>query len=407
MNAVVLGGTHDHIKLINILKEIDYTVYLIDYYDNPIAKKYADYHIKGSTLDKEFVLRKCKELRAELCVAFCIDQALLTMAYVCEKLHLPCHISYQTALELTNKVLMKRMFKEHIIPTSNYIEISRLDGIEESVKSLSFPLVVKPADANSSKGVRRVNDFSQLADVVKAAFEISNSKQVVIEEFKTGIELSVDVVITDGECEFILITENIKRADTPDNFTIVRSVFKKEVHERYYKSIATIASNIAKVYKLKNTPMLIQLLANGDELNVIEFSARIGGGSKHYFIEKVAGFNMLQCFLDIVLQKGIKINSHISCSHASVNYVYVNEGIISSYVGVDKLKEERIIEDVFEYKTIGSPVVSASASTDRPLGFMVVADSKYSHYKKTKYADETIKILDAVGNDIMIHNLYD
>ena len=44
--AIVLGGTEDHIKLIELLKNRGYFVILIDYYKNPPAKKAADLHIQ-------------------------------------------------------------------------------------------------------------------------------------------------------------------------------------------------------------------------------------------------------------------------------------------------------------------------------------------------------------------------
>ena len=40
-------------------------------------------------------------------------------------------------------------------------------------------------------------------------------------------------------------------------------------------SIGRIAGQISEVFNLKNTPLLIQVIVNGDEVKVIEFSPRI------------------------------------------------------------------------------------------------------------------------------------
>lgn len=406
MNAVVLGGTHDHIELIKILKGRGYTVFLIDYYDAPIAKKHADYHIKGSTLDKDFVFQKCSEINAVLCLAFCIDQALLTMAYVSEKLNLPCHISYATALELTNKVLMKKKFRHHNIPSSDFSFLNPNTNVFDEIKHLSYPLVIKPADANSSKGIKKVSDKNELKSVVANAFIYSNIKEVVVEEFKVGIELSVDVIISDYDPVFVLITENVKRQDTPDNFTIVKNVFRQSVQNHYFDKIKLIAKSIAIAYDLKNSPLLIQLLVNANELNVIEFSARIGGGSKHHFIKKITNFDMLGCFLNIVTKDRVKIENKIIIPYASMNYVYLRFGTLNNYEGFEQLKNKKIIEDVYKYKTKGTEVSSSTASTDRPFGFMVVADSEKCLEEKTAVADNTIRVYNNDAEDIMIHGLY-
>ena len=59
--AIVLGGTRPHITLIQKLKDRGYYVILLDYLESPIAKEYADEHIRESTLDKDLVLKIAKE----------------------------------------------------------------------------------------------------------------------------------------------------------------------------------------------------------------------------------------------------------------------------------------------------------------------------------------------------------
>ena len=53
--AIVLGGTVPHVHLIELLKLQGYYTVLVDYTTNPPAKKFADEHIKESTLDKDGV----------------------------------------------------------------------------------------------------------------------------------------------------------------------------------------------------------------------------------------------------------------------------------------------------------------------------------------------------------------
>lgn len=93
LKAIVLGGTDDHIALIENLKDRGYYTILVDYYDNPPAKAFADLHLKESTLDKERVLETAKGLDVNLVISTCVDQALLTLCYVAEKLGLPAPFS--------------------------------------------------------------------------------------------------------------------------------------------------------------------------------------------------------------------------------------------------------------------------------------------------------------------------
>src|SRR5690554_4584718 len=114
--AIVLGGTHDHIYLIELLQAQNYLVILIDYLTDPPAKTTADEHIAESALDKKTVLRIAMERKAELVISLCTDQTLPVMAYVCSQLGLPCHLTHVQSLSLTNKSEMKRRLKKGRIP---------------------------------------------------------------------------------------------------------------------------------------------------------------------------------------------------------------------------------------------------------------------------------------------------
>src|SRR5690554_6886519 len=153
--AIVLGGTHDHVLLLQKLKERGYYTLLIDYNENPPARRFADEYIRESTLDKDKILEIATTVDAALVIATCIDQALLTMCYVSEELNLPCHLTYEQALNLTNKAYMKKLFFDNGIPTSKYYIVENTEDISGKVLGFEYPVVVKPADANSSKGIQK------------------------------------------------------------------------------------------------------------------------------------------------------------------------------------------------------------------------------------------------------------
>ena len=255
--AIVLGGTHDHITLLEKLKELGYYTILIDYFENPPAAKSADEHIKESALDEDLVFKIAKDNKVDLVLATCIDQPLLTVASVSEKLNLPCHISYETAFALTNKTKMTLRFTEYEIPTSNFEILKPGDKIQ---KDLKYPLVVKPADANSSKGVQKVWDSSNLDVALIEAFDVSRTKTAIVEEFKVGDELSVDVLIRDGIAEVLMISENIKSKIDENRFTITESFYSKQVEDIIKEKVQIVAQKIADAYGLKNCPILIQLI---------------------------------------------------------------------------------------------------------------------------------------------------
>lgn len=110
--------------------------------------------------------------------------------------------SRQGAMLEGSKEFAKQFMKRHNIPTASY-ESFTLENIEEGKKflaSLEPPYVLKADGLAAGKGVLIINDLSEaekeLEAMLKGKFGTASEK-VVVEQFLTGIELSV-FVITDG-----------------------------------------------------------------------------------------------------------------------------------------------------------------------------------------------------------------
>lgn len=405
--AVVLGGTPDHIHLIEVLKEKGFNIILIDYYENPPAKKYADTHIQESTLDKEAVLRIAEQVNARLVIATCVESALTTMTYVCEKLGLPCHISYETALSLTNKSLMKKIFLASGIHTTKYVTLTEQDSAKELAVELTFPLVVKPADTNSSKGVVKVSGGSELDQAVEAALKMSHSGQVVVEEFFEGDEFSVDVVIQNAKPTILMVSKMIKSSANPRHFTIIQNTYPATEDKKIHRLIKEEVTKIVNAYALREGPLLVQLLYSQNEVRIVEFSARIGGGSKHTFLKRMTGFDAVEYFVSVLTGESYTKKPTTFNGYGAMNYIYAQPGTIKRFDGFDTVEKDGTVDEVFFYKTKGSEITATVSSNDRPAGFLVIDESRDNLNKRIREAERRMSIVDLNDRDIQIKGLYE
>lgn len=401
MRIVVLAGGSDQIALINALKQRGHYIILVDYFENPPAKSYADEHVVASTLDVERVKEIAVSRNAGLICTACTDQALLTVANVSEQLNLPCYISYSTALNVTNKSYMKRRMREFNIPTSGFVILDKADM--ELVKHLSYPMVVKPVDCNSSKGVRKVADEKELVAAIEQAVRLSRTSTAVVEEFKEGIEISADFYIEGGNAKFLSATSSLKIRNR-DSFTIAGSAYPA-VDDGQRQRITQIASDIASAFGLTDCPLLVQLIVGKDNIDVIEFSARMGGGSKYYLIEELSGVDIMSKYVDLILGDTPTVKPEVKLRYCRMVYVYCRPGVISEVKGLDELEAEGVIRKSFLYKTSGMSVTASETSGDRAAGYLVVAETENELQRKISAADAAVRVLTPDGEDIMIHNL--
>ena len=401
MKILVLAGGSDQIDLINELKKRGHKVVLVDYYPNPPAKRFADKHIQESTLDVEKVREIAVTEKVDMICTACTDQALLTVAKVSEELSLPTYISYQTALNVTNKSFIKKVIMDNDIPTSKYMIVDKADA--KLARNFQYPLVVKPVDCNSSKGVVKVFDEKEVEDAIANAISLSRTQTAVVEEFISGEEVSADFYIQGNEVKFLCATKSNKIKNTT-SFTITQSYYPV-INEAQEAKLTVIAGKIAKAFDLKDTPLLVQLILHGDDFYVLEFSARMGGGSKHKVIETISGVDIMKVYVDRILGAKPTVNPEKKVRYATMNYVYCNNGMFVRIEGREEIRKNKLIVADFQYKMENNLITKHETSGDRVMGYLVVADSLEEMAEKIKTIDNSLKIIDDKGNDIMIHNI--
>lgn len=403
MKALVLAGGYPQIALIEELKKRGVYTLLADYYENPVAKPYADKFYRASTLDVEAIRDIAVSEKVDFIITACTDQALLTVAKVSEELGLPCYIDYKTALNVTNKQYMKKVFQENNIPTAKHTIMGEFD--ETKIVEMEYPLIVKPVDCNSSKGVKRVEDLQALKDAVDVAVGYSRTNTAVVEEFIAGEELSADIYVENGVAKLLSIS-TLDKIPNNDKFVIFRGFYSYEKTEKVRPVVEKIAQQIADAFNLKNSPMLIQMIYDGEKAFVLEFSARTGGGVKFLLIQKAAGFDVLSAVIDLTLGNLPKVNAKKPENKFIANeFIYCNPGKFEKLSGFEELKNQDIISDYYLFKWKGAVLDSVDNSGDRIAGFTIQADDMEELKNKHITAVSRMEVLDDAGNNIMRKDL--
>ena len=402
---MILAGGNDQIALIEELRRYfdgNVEILLVDMSANVRAIPYADRFLQISTMDKAAVLKAAREEKIDYILTACGDQPLSTMAYVSEQLGTPTYLTEQEVRDLTNKRFMKDKMVKNGIPTARHIYIDKnWDG---QLPDFQYPLVVKPVDSNGSKGVKKVFSPDELEVSLKEAFRYSLSGDVIIEEFKSGEELSVDVYVEGTTAKLLSVTASKKIKENEKSFTIVQSYYPAPVAYKDER-VLEIAQKIADAWGLHDTPLLVQMIVNGDDYNVLEFSARMGGGSKYYLIKALSGVDIMKVYVEMVMGDKPHVEPQKQWNNALMTYVYCKPGEYVKLKGVEELKKEGRIQEYFVYRMSPSKIEKSDTSSDRVFGFLVTGNSDEEVHAKLQYANDHMAILDGEGNDIMRHDL--
>lgn len=408
MRTLVLAGGFDQIAFIKELQNRGCEIVLADYLENPPAKKYVKKHFCISTLDEDAIYHLALKERVDLIATACTDQALLTAAKVSEKLNLPFYLKSSVAQNITNKVFMKKIFEKYGIPMAKGFVLE--DGgfnVEEIKNKLEFPIIVKPCDANSSKGVMKVNSDKELIKAVNNAFLISRNKKIIVEKFMEGQEISIDAWKDDEGAKILLVSETKKMRNNEGTFTIYQSRYPVMLSNVVKKKIQNIAEKICEAFQINHAPLLIQAVVYNDDVKVIECSARIGGGSKYKFIEHITNIDIMGLFVDRILGNTSKCSSFfLSDKYVEMDYIYAYKGIFEKLVGFEEKLATGEIGELFQYKQAGSMIQKRTTSSDRVIGFLIeAATCKELECKRHEILDDA-DILDQNGESILYRECF-
>lgn len=110
-----------------------------------------------------------------------------------------------------NKNLCKRIVASYGITTPQSVMLNQQMqyDVERMSEELSFPCFVKPNNGGSSFGASKVDEASQLEAAIQLAFE--HDKEVLIEEYIKGPEMTCGVFLQNGQANALPITEIVSK----------------------------------------------------------------------------------------------------------------------------------------------------------------------------------------------------
>ena len=403
MKALVVAGGVPQIELIRQLNSRGITTVLVDGSPNAVARPYADFFYQVNIFDIEAVKSVAVKEKVDFLITVCADQVLLVVAEVSELLGLPCYIDYKTGMDVSDKIRMKRIFKEAGIPTTDYVETDHLDL--EAISKLHYPLVVKPVDAYSSKGVRKAENLEELKLYYQEARQISRSGGVIVEEFFQGDEISVDAFVVNGKAKVLVVT-NSEKVKYEDRFVIFRGRYPVSASEAVMRQIEEIAQKITDAFGLVNSPLLIQLLNHGDQISVLEFCARTGGNMKWLLIKYSCGVDVIKATVDITLGLEPDLTVRPTGNNVVVNdFIYCYPGVFDHFEGFEDMVEQGLINEFHPVRIKGTEMRGVTSSSDRIAGMNIVADSIADFNEKQRKILASVKVVDVNGVDMMRRDL--
>ncbi len=329
--VLVLGAGHCQVNLIKALKQRGCTVVVADYYENSPGKALADKGHLVSTFDEEGVLKVAREEGVKALFTLGTDQPVRTMGYVGEKLGLRNFLTYDKALDLTDKKRMKLTFTRHQIPTAAYQFIGRQIRPEEI--HLKYPLVIKPLDSQGQRGVFLVRDFQELQAAIPVSFHFTRQEEVLLEDFYPSDEITVSGWVKDGKTTIFTVVDR-ETFNEGNHIGICRGHrYPSRFFDAMKDEITALTHKIVRDFEIPEGPIYFQFLIGAEGVKVNEIAARIGGAYEDEYIPLVTGVDMLKLLIEETLEPGESLEFDQASlfkvrTHAYIHLLFAPQGKI-------------------------------------------------------------------------------
>lgn len=317
---------------------------------NQPVNEIADKVCYENVFNKEGVLAIARAENIDAVISDQNDMMMPTVAYVAENMGIPGNSILQV-----HSYCDKNAFRDNCdkvgIPVPRHCAVSEVE-IPDVMKNIPFPWVVKPADAQSSVGVEKVNNFEEYHTAIKDAIAVSKSHTAIVEEFFKGQELVAEGFIYKGKYYNLGFADR-KYFDLNNLFIPSQTLFPSIIPSDVLENIAWCEQKMASLIKPEFAIVHSEYLFNPEtgKYCVVESALRGGGVyiSSH-LVPAYTGIDINETLLDCILGKSVDMEAVMSKrDNRAAGYIcfYLPEGKVTNVVGLDEVKALPFVMESF------------------------------------------------------------
>jgi carbamoyl-phosphate synthase large subunit len=295
---MIFGAGLNQLELIREARALGLITVVIDPQEDPPGLKEADHFFRIDGNDYDATREVAIRYGVSGIVTGQMEKPLRMMARLAQELGFVFN-SPEVTERCLDKWLMKGALMAHRVPCAKGILLKPGDD-PVLPEWLEFPVIIKPRDSFSSRGVYRCGNNDDIERYREESMSFSSTGDVIVEEFISGKEYSVESLTVNGETTIVQFTEKFITS------------YPKTVELGHLQpaglDIATRMEVSAAVRKalvalgVRNSASHTEVMVTPEGPFIIEVGARLGGdfiGS--YLTRSSTGMSMDRATVEIAM----------------------------------------------------------------------------------------------------------
>lgn len=292
MRLAIIGASIGQLPICMKAKELGLETHCFAWDQGAVCKDVVDFFYPISITEKDKIVEKCRELQIDGVVSNASELTSEISSYIAEKLGL--NGTPSQVLEKLHDKYYVRKISEELDGLSSPI-FYKYEGCDKGI----YPCVVKPCGGSAKKGVSFVNDPQSFQSAIDYAKEASLG-EIIVEEFISGKELSVESISYKGVHHVIQITD--KDTSSAPHFVELGHHQPADISPSLQSKIKKVIPNLLSSIGYSNGASHIEIKYRDEDIYLIEVNLRGGGDEiSNKLVMMSSGVDYLRCMIEVAL----------------------------------------------------------------------------------------------------------
>lgn len=401
--VLILGANPETVSLILKAKDMGLYTIVTDNNPNAYAKKYADKAYNIDAVDIDGLVSLAQSEHVDGVLVGVAESLLPAYCDVCERLRMPCYSTKDKFNIMINKDYFKMKCREYGVPTIEEFSLEKIDQIK-------YPVIVKPVDSCSSKGITVCHNSDELNNGIKYALKFSNSKKYLIEKYMTGDEVISYYVMQDGEPIFVAMCDRYTYKAQDDKVQLPTAyIYPSRYIDSYIKNTDSHVKEMIKRLGLKNGSIFFQAFVDENGIvRIYEPGYRLNGAQEHIIVSKVSGIDAKELYINFALTGRVAESDLSELAEPQPNKIscklspLVRVGKIAELNGLEKIKQLKDVVSINPSYNVGDVVTGEGTLKQIVCRFFIVSDDKTNLINTINKIYELLSVKDDIGANMLI-----
>jgi len=372
-SIMIFGAGLNQLELIREAKALGLVTVVVDPQEDPPGRAEADHFCRIDGNDYEATKAAAVRYGVSGIVTGQMEKPLRLMARLAHEMGFAFN-SPEVTERCLDKWLMKQALAANRVPCAKGILVRQGEEIHIP-EWMGYPLIIKPRDAFSSRGVYRCEDRAAIDTFIRESRSFSSTGDVIIEEFLSGEEYSVESLTYNGETTVVQFTE---KYITPYPRTVeLGHLQPAELDLATKMEVSAAVRRALSALGVMNSASHTEVMVTESGPAIIEVGARLGGdfiGS--YLTRASTGMSMDRAAVEIAL--GVSPSRKPSFrAFSMIRYLELPEGkIVEEVLPADDILSLPGVIFAAVFVSPGDIIMPVSHSALRPGCIIAEAETK-------------------------------